>query len=422
MNDFANREKKTFVLHFSYAVIEGIISGVIVLNEFVFIKSLGGSDYLLSVLFQFSMLVFILLIFVNEFIRRSARKRRLLRITGVVTRLPLILMALFPHSPAVNALSFHYLFLAVFLFYYLGNIIIFPMINLLLKSNYTHARFGKYYSYSTAAGKISMLAATYFYGTLLDTDFYAFTYVYPFIAFLGILSVVLLSLIDLKEPSGPVIRSAFMESVKGSMRNMVNILKSNRPYLHFEISFMLYGFAFMTTYSVVILFMEKELHLGYNDIAFYKNLHLFLSIVFLPVMGRYIGRTLPQRFAIVTYLFLLMYIVFIMITGFFPARFEFAGLQIYPFLFIAFLFYGFFASTMGILWNIGSAYFCESEQVWEYQSVHLFLTGLRATFAPVLGVFFLEMSGYTVTFLIASIVLLAAIGVMLVSYRSVKKG
>ncbi len=48
------KEKKTFALHFSYSFIEGILAGLIALNEFVFVKSLMGSGYQVSVLFQFS--------------------------------------------------------------------------------------------------------------------------------------------------------------------------------------------------------------------------------------------------------------------------------------------------------------------------------------------------------------------------------
>ena len=37
-------EKNTFRIHFAYSIIEGIILGVLALNEFVFLKSLHGSD------------------------------------------------------------------------------------------------------------------------------------------------------------------------------------------------------------------------------------------------------------------------------------------------------------------------------------------------------------------------------------------
>lgn len=90
--NYSEQEKRTFQLHLIYSIIEGIILGVLALNEFVFIKSLRGSNYELGFLFQFSMVVFIFLVFINEFIKRTQNKQKLLRWTGVLTRGPLFLL------------------------------------------------------------------------------------------------------------------------------------------------------------------------------------------------------------------------------------------------------------------------------------------------------------------------------------------
>ncbi|MBT5426947.1 MAG: hypothetical protein HOK84_12180, partial [Bacteroidetes bacterium] len=50
-------ERRTFLIHFTYSFIEGIIMGVLVLNEFVLIKSLKGTDYQIGLLFQFSVVL-----------------------------------------------------------------------------------------------------------------------------------------------------------------------------------------------------------------------------------------------------------------------------------------------------------------------------------------------------------------------------
>lgn len=75
-------------------------------------------------------------------------------------------------------------------------------------------------------------------------------------------------------------------------------------------------------------------------------------------------------------------------------------------LMIAVLFHGVFAATMALLWNIGSAYFCEKSQAGEYQNVHLFLTGIRALFAPLFGIYLLDTLGYTLNFSVSIISLL----------------
>lgn len=69
------REKSAFRLHMLYSILEGIVLGVLALNEFVFIKSLKGSNFELGILFQFSVVVYTGLIFINEFLRRIRSKK-----------------------------------------------------------------------------------------------------------------------------------------------------------------------------------------------------------------------------------------------------------------------------------------------------------------------------------------------------------
>lgn len=97
--DICCEERRTFRLHLAYSIIEGFILGVLALNEFVFIKSLLGSNYQLGVLFQFSMLVFLFLLFINEFLKRIKKRRVFLRRVGIITRLPLMLLFFFRDHP-----------------------------------------------------------------------------------------------------------------------------------------------------------------------------------------------------------------------------------------------------------------------------------------------------------------------------------
>jgi hypothetical protein len=71
-----------------------------------------------------------------------------------------------------------------------------------------------------------------------------------------------------------------------------------------------------------------------------------------------------------------------------------------------------FAATMGLLWYIGSAYFSKNQDAAEYQSIHLTMTGVRALYGPILGVFFYKWFGITWTFLFAMAALLLAMYIM----------
>lgn len=404
-------EKRTFRLHLSYSVIEGFILGVLVLNEFVFLKSLRGSNLQVGLLFQASAFVLVFSVLLNEWVNRVRNKQRFVLITAVLTRLPLLALAFFPAQVGSMPGSgfYHYLFLVIFLVYYFANPIIFPVINLFLKTNYSHANFSVLYSYSATVNKVVMLVVTFLYGLLLDADDQAYRYVFPATGLLGILSVYLLTRISHEAPAVIKFPGSVLKNIRGTIRNMRSVLKGNRPFRDFEASFMFYGFAFMGTVSVITIFYERGLGLSYSSVAFYKNSYNLLAIILLPFMGRLLGKIEPRKFSIITFSALLLYLLFTMLTEFFPWKTAIAGLQIYYLLFMAMLFNGVFAATMSLLWSIGSAWYCKTEEASDYQAIHLTFTGVRSFFAPLLGVWFYELLGFAGAFIIGIVFLIAAI-------------
>lgn len=412
-------EKKTFSLHIIYSIIEGCIKGNFIMNEFIFLRSIKGGEYQLGILFQFSMLLLILAVVFNELLKRSKRKKRLLMRTALISHFPLILTWFFPAeaSPYLGSWIYQLFFLAVFFMYYLSTPLVLPTINLLLKNTYTHSNFGRFYSIASAVGRISMLVSTFAFGYLLDIDNYAFRYIYPSLAILGISGISLLTAIPYTSETIEGQNIGFWGSVKDSISRMVNILKMNKPFTDFQIGFMLYGFSFMATSAVITIFLESHLKLNYSSVAFYKNIFNVLAVLLMPVFGRFLGRIDPRKFAIITFSSLAMYIFFIGATQYYPAHFNYMGLEIYYMLLLAMLSFGIFTATMPLLWNIGSAYFCQSRDAGDYQSIHLSLTGVRAAFAPLVGIFFYQISGFIGTWTVAIISLIAAILLMIYSFR-----
>lgn len=400
-------------------LLEGVILGVLALNEFVFVKSLKGSNYQLGFLFQFSMVLFVFLVLINEFIKRVKTRKKLLRVVAWTTRLPLALMVFFPHSviEIKDKPYFHYIFLALFLLYYLGNIFIYPNINYLLKNSYRHKNFGKLYSYTTSLNKIVMLVITFVYGYLLDLNNFIFIYVFPVIAVIGIVSLYKLSSIPFPEEANTFDKTGIWISVKKSATEMVGILKDNVPYRHFEMGFMLYGFSFMISVTVITLYFYDALNLNYSSVAFYRNSYNILAIVLLPFFGKMIGKMDPRKFAMIAFGSVGLYVFGVMITQWFPANFKIWDITLYYTLLFYILFHGVFAASMSLLWNIGSAYFCKPSEAGTYQSLHLSLTGLRALAAPLLGVLFYEQFGFTVTFTLAVLFSFGAVLLMVWSSK-----
>lgn len=415
----SNSEWNVFKIHLIYSIIEGVILGVLALNEFVFIKSMRGSSLQVGFLFQFSVLVLSFSFLLNEWVALSKNKSKLLLKLGIFTRLPLLLVAFFPyHSPELYNTSFyHILFLGIFFMYYSANPIIYPLINESLRSNYTSDHFGKLYSYATMINKVIMMVITFVYGLLLDYDDGAYVYIFPIISTLGILSIFLLSKIMIQSSEENPKKIRFWEVIKGAMIKIRKIMKTNKPFKDFEAGFMLYGFAFMGTVGVITIFFDKALSLNYSSVAFYKNAYNLLAIILLPYFGRLIGKIDPRKFAAYTFASLAGYLLFIQLTEYFPYHTTIWGLKIYPTMIIAIISNGFFAATMALLWFIGSAYYCKPEEAADYQAVHLTFTGVRSFFAPIVGIVFYELWGFTTTFLIGVGLLLAAVVLMIWSQK-----
>jgi len=415
-------EKRTFRIHFSYSIIEGVILGVLAINEFVFLKSLGGGEVGVSVLFQFSVFVLTFSVLLNEWSRRIRKAKRFLVILGILTRFPLFLLLFFPRD--VSSLPdnhiYHYIFLGIFLVYYFANPIIYPVINQLLKTKYFHRNFSVLYSWSTIANKIVMLVVTFIFGWLLDLDQEIYHYVFPVISVLGITSVFLLSRLSSNDQTIEKPGIPLMKSIKMTIANMKMKMQSNKPFRDFQAGLMFYGFAFMGTVSVIAIFFKKELDLNYSSVAFYKNSYNILAIFLLPMFGKMMGKIDPRKFAAITFASLLMYLLFIALTSFIPWYVWIGGVKIYYTLLLAMLFNGIFAATMGLLWSIGSVYFCPEEEVAEYQAIHLTFTGFRSFFAPILGLGIYLLVGYTATFVTGIILLLIAVIISLRSYKRYK--
>jgi MFS family permease len=411
----SDSEWNVFNTHLIYSILEGVILGVLALNEFVFIKSMHGSNLQVGFLFQFSVLVLTFSFLLNEWVSRVKKKAKLLMIIGIFTRLPLFLVVFFPYqNPTLYSSSFfHILFLGVFFVYYSANPIIYPLINQSLSSKYSKTNFGKLYSYATMVNKIVMMLVTFLYGLLLDADNGAYVYIFPIISILGIISIFLLSKIAIENINLPVERPGVKEIIITSFHKMRHIMKSNKAFKDFESGFMFYGFAFMGTVGVITIFFDKALSLNYSSVAFYKNAYNLLAIILLPYFGRLIGKIDPRKFAAYTFLSLLGYLFFIQLTEFFPIYYMILGIKVYPTMILAIISNGFFAATMALLWFIGSAYYCKPEDSADYQAVHLTFTGLRSFFAPIIGVVFYELWGFFVTFLIGIVMLAIAVFLML---------
>ncbi len=406
-----------FKLHFLFSIIQGIITGVFALNAFLFVKDMAATKLQLSVLLQLSVVIMVVSIVVNEFLRRISDKKKLLKITALITHLPLLLLIFFPTNPQVYKESsfYYYAFLSIFLFFYLNLIITLPTINNMLKSAYSHDNFGKLYSYTSSANKVMIMVTTLGFGYLLDSYGFAFIYIYPVIGILGIISIFLLSRIP--QTAEVIIKSSVADSIKNSFKYMAEVLSNNKPFLHFEIGFMFYGFAWMISAAIIPIYFDDVFEMSHATFGFYSFFYNFLAIIMLPFFGRLIGRIDARKFGAITFGSLLLFTLTMAIAKNYMQYVEVFEIKFYFSLIIAYFFYGIFTATMALLWFIGSAYFCKKEEAARYQSIHLSLTGLRGIIFFQIGIWIYSAFGFTFTFMTAAASLLFAVILMLWSTR-----
>ena len=354
-------EKRTFRLHLFYNCIDGIASGALILNEFIFIKSLKGSNVQLAFLFQFSMVVFLFAMVANELMRRFTNRKRFLRITGIITRLPLVGFAFFPNIMGEEGLPpiYHLIFLTVFLLFHTSKIAVVPSINQYLKGNYRHELFGKLFGYSTTLNKICVLISTFVVGELLHFNPNSYKVFYPVVGVLGVVSVYQLTKIRFIQKE-VVVNTPVWNALGASFKRIVTILKNNKPFRHLELGFILYGFAWMSTHAVVTIFYKEALDVNYPTVALYNIIFNLVAILLLPLFGKLIGSRDPRRFGILTFGSLMLFIGFAALTEYFPYFFEVGNYKIYYLFLVALFFNGVFTGSMPILWGIGSSYFCKN--------------------------------------------------------------
>lgn len=406
------REKITFRAHFIFSILEGLVFGISLMNEFVFLRSLEATEFLVGLLFLISMVVYIALLASNEITRRITDKKKLIRITALFSRLPLLLFLFFPSViNDTNAGLTHAAFLIILFFYYLGTAITLPTINLLLKHNYRNNNFGKLYGYATTANKLTALCATMIFGFLLETDYFAFRWVYPVIGILGVLGYYALSTVPFNQ-STPVIKEKLIASIKNSVKRMINILKTDKPFLHFQMAYFSYGIGFMITATVITFFLESHLALDYSIISGYKTLAGIVTVIFLPLFGILMDKIDQRKFASIMFSFMLLYVVGIMLTNYFPIKFLLGGKEVYLMLIFAFVSMGIFNASGTLSWNVSSAYFSKNlKTISDYQALHITLTGIRALFAPI-GVILYKLLDFTWTFAISIVFLILALTIL----------
>ena len=397
-------EKKTFTLHLVSQIFGGIAIGVVLLQDVILKKTLGGSDFQVMILSLLVSSSFLFSIYGSELVNRSHSRAKTILIIGIAAKSFLIILPLF-ENPV-------YYIACIAIGAYLDALLL-SIWNIVFKHNYTDKNRSRLYSYASAFQTLFVLIVTTLSGYLLDMNSSIYKVLLPVAGVFGIMvywslaRMITLSMDDYSGRAKKVKAHYNLRLLKDiailPLRNTARIFRENRPFLRFEAYFFLYGMAFMVLSPVIPVFLVDDLKLSYSPISFARGL-IFHSalIIFTPLMGRFHGIGNPTKFCGYVFSFLALFPLILVSAKHFISLGLITDTNLV--VYISFFVFGFAMSGVTIAWALSSIYYAPKNEVSNYQAVHITLTGVRGVFSPALGyavmkIFDIEYSFYLSAFL-----------------------
>lgn len=401
-------ETKTFTLHLISQFFNGITIGIVLLQDIILKKTLGGSDFQVMLLALLVSSAFLFSIYGSELVNRSHNRAKTILILGTTAKFFMIILPVFDNP------VFYLACIAIGAYF---DSMLLSIWNIVFKHNYTEQKRSKLYSYASTLQTIIGLITTTLFGYYLDLDSSLYKILFPVAGLSGIISYYnLAKMISLSEDDYAgktkrertyISRKVVKDILALPYRSTMKLFKENPAFMRFEGYFFLYGMAFMVLSPVIPVFLVDNLGLGYSPISFAKGMVFHTALIlFTPLMGRYHGTGNPTKFCAFAFSVLALFPLILisaksaLMLGYISA----IGLNTDMILYIAFFVFGFAMSGVTIAWSLSSIYYAPKSQVSNYQAVHITLTGVRGLFSPALGyavmkIFAIEFSFYLAAFL-----------------------
>lgn len=268
----------------------------------------------------------------------------------------------------------------------------------IIRDNYSSdsraATMGKVQAASLATMAVSGLV----FGYLLEADSNAYRWLYPASAVLGIVAVIQLRKIPEANPADRVYSS------EPSIWDFAKVLRDDRDFLRYQISFMAFGFAALMYTALLPLYLAQDLDVSYKSGAVALVVIQFaLPMLTSPLWGRLIDRAnvlmLRGVFNLVWALCPILVFLFHSVEG----------------VMIGQVMVGLIQGGSVLVWNLGINIFARKHDVPKYMGVHQALTGIRGLVAPLVGLWLAvwlagdsPVPDYRTVFLLCGLVMIAA--------------
>jgi MFS family permease len=415
-------ERRVFREHLISSAWNGISAGLILLTDVILAKTLGAPGWQITLLATLNTASLLFSFYWAGAIRGRAKGGSFL-LAVLVGRLPLLLILLPGGSP---------LLIALHTLYGIASGLLATATNSVYQNRYTEETRAVRFAVATSVGAIFAILASQASGILLERHEHWYPWLIGASGVTGAISAFHLYRMELADKRGrtpwtwlvaggnemrrqlgagatPEGDSVFRTNLRSSMR----ILRENRDFVRFERDFMIYGFAFLSVWPVLPVYIVRDLKMDYGQLSAAKGLWSQVGIVLVsPFLGLALRRLSPLRFTGRVFLMLALYPLCLLVSTI-PEL----GVARIPLVYVSLFFFSVAMAGVNLSWTLGSMHFAGEDDAAAYQGLHVALTGLRGLLAPSLGYAVHVLLGPAAVFTMSTVLFLIAGTLMLRHHR-----
>jgi MFS family permease len=387
------------------AVLEGVVLGVFLLNEYVAKKSLGAGDALLTALVVGPTAALLFAAWWSGLLAQREKSSTFL-VFGMLGRLSLLLVPL-----ASTALSFATV-IAIATFLY-GAVV--PAANALIQRNFSTAERGRVLGFGTALQALTAITVSFAVGRLYDWEPEAYRLTYAVAAVCGFFACLGQARLRFRARRGEPrerrlfargLASAAAAALRRPFAGAFGLLREDRGFRRYEMGYMAYGLGWMMLQPTIPVFLVERLDVAYADVANARGLIYFTMIAACShPFGRLLDRVGPLAVSLLAFVVL----------SFFPLLL--AASHGVGTVSLAFVVFGIGMAAVNLGWTTGPIHFARERDSSGYMGAHVALVGVRAIVGGPFGIWFYRASGSpaatfslcTALFLLAALIMKTAL-------------
>ncbi len=354
-------ERYTVYHHVRAVAGQGVVAGVVLLNEYVARKGLGASRWHLLALLLAPALVQFIAATWNPADPGRLLGRAPFRLLGIPSRALLLLFLLPFARDATTFVTLMGVVLCIESF-------LLPVQNWTLANNYAGATRARRFGMTTGIQALVIIAVVMPGGWALDRWPDAWPWLYAVAAAGGMFGYRHWSRLRRRWR-----RKALAEESLPAARPWPTLF-GDRPFLAFEAGFMVYGLGFLMLQPVLPIYLVDELDVSYSQVGLARGLLFWLGLsIASPLAGRLadavgLFRTCAISFAVLTAFPLVLL-----------ASDGVLGLQ------VAYLVYGIAMGGVNVAWNLGPIVLARGRDPLAFLNAHVALVGVRALIGMTAG-------------------------------------